>query len=240
MKPYDNQAGKKEQVRTMFDAIARRYDLLNHLLSLGIDRGWRRKLVRGVRRSGALRILDVATGTGDLAILTAKAIPDARITGIDLSEQMLAIGSEKIFRARLDARIALETGDAEALRFDTGEFDAVTVAFGVRNFENLRQGVGELFRVLRPGGTLWVLEFGMPRLKLFGSVYRLYFHRVLPFLGGIISRDRKAYSYLPRSVEGFPYGQGFAGMLKDAGFVSVGIENLFGGVAQLYRAEKDL
>ena len=239
MKPYDDKGEKKGQVETMFDAIAPRYDLLNHTLSLGIDRGWRRRMVREVRRSGATELLDAATGTADVAIMLARKCPGARVRGVDLSAGMLEIGRRKVAGAGLSGRIVLEQGDAEALPYADGAFDAVTVAFGVRNFGDIPRGLAELFRVLRPGGSLWVLEFGIPKHKIFGALYRFYFHRVLPLLGGWVSRDRRAYVYLPRSVDDFPYGEGFAALLREAGFAGGNPRNLFGGVAQLYYAKKE-
>lgn len=222
----------------MFDAIAWRYDLLNRLLSLGIDRSWRRRLVRELARSGALRILDVATGTADLAIMAARGIPGARISGVDLSEGMLAIGRQKVERAGLSDRISLSVGDAEALEWADGTFDAVTVAFGVRNFESLEKGIAQIARVLRPGGSLFVLEFGRPRNRLFGALYRFYFHRILPVLGGLLSKDRSAYTYLPRSVDEFPYGERFARIVTESGFSDCEVRDLMTGVAQIYRASK--
>lgn len=238
MKPYNDKEGKKEQVRTMFDGIARRYDLLNHLLSLGIDRGWRRRVVRRVRQARPAAVLDMATGTGDLAMMLASACPQATITGVDLSERMLEVGQRKIEAAGLASRIRLSQGDAESDGYGTEAFDAATVAFGVRNFEDIPGGIAGLYRSLKPGGRLYVLEFGMPRNKIFGALYRFYFHRVLPRLGGLVSRDAKAYTYLPQSVDEFPYGSAFAGILSDAGFRRCRIENLSGGIAQLYSAEK--
>ena len=238
MKPYNDKEGKKEQVRTMFDGIARRYDLLNHLLSLGIDRGWRRRVVRRVRQARPAAVLDMATGTGDLAMMLASACPQATITGVDLSERMLEVGQRKIEAAGLASRIRLSQGDAESDGYGTEAFDAATVAFGVRNFEDIPGGIAGLYRSLKPGGRLYVLEFGMPRNKIFGALYRFYFHRVLPRLGGLVSRDAKAYTYLPQSVDEFPYGSAFAGILSDAGVRRCRIENLSGGIAQLYSAEK--
>ena len=206
MKPYNQTESKKEQVRTMFDGIARRYDLLNHLLSLGIDRGWRRRVVRMVRLHRPAEILDMATGTGDLAIMLAEACPAAQITGIDLSERMLAIGREKVERKGLSGRIRLSQGDAETPRYGEGRFDAATVAFGVRNFEDLPGGMTGLYRALKPGGR--------------------------------ISQDGAAYAYLPESVGEFPYGKRFTEILRDAGFRNARFKNLFGGVAQIYSAEK--
>lgn len=222
----------------MFDAIAFRYDQLNHLLSLGIDRSWRRKVVRQVKASGAVRMLDVATGTGDLALMIARACPQTTLEGVDLSEQMLAIAQQKVELAGLQKRIFLSQGDAEALPMRDHSYDGVTVAFGVRNFEDIEQGMAEIFRVLRPGGQVWVLEFGLPKNKLLGGFYRLYFHHILPGIGRMVSRDSQAYTYLPRSVDHFPYGERFMVLMGRAGFVSVGCQDLFGGVAQIYEGTK--
>lgn len=240
MKPYNSSRSKKEEVRSMFDAIAFRYDQLNHLLSLGIDRSWRRKVVRRVKASGARRILDVATGTGDLAVMMARACPSATIEGIDLSEQMLAIGQQKVEWAGLEKRVFLSQGDAESLSMEDNSYDCVTVAFGVRNFEDIDRGMAEIWRVLRPGGRAHVLEFGLPKNNLLGGFYRFYFHRVLPGIGRWISRDKQAYTYLPRSVDHFPYGDGFVRVMRRSGFDAVDYQDLFGGVAQIYEGVKPL
>lgn len=239
------EASKKERVEMMFDAIAPTYDALNHLLSLGIDKGWRRKVVRmvadGFREkpvSAALRILDVATGTGDLSIEIAKRIPSAHVTGVDISEGMLAEGREKVLRRGLGERMVLQTGDAEALEFGEGRFDCVTVAFGVRNFGDIPAGLREMRRVLRSGGRCLVLELSEPTAPLFGWAYRFYFHRVLPWVGRVVSRDRAAYSYLPRSVDAFPAPRRFSEILKEAGFRTVRTKRLTGGVAYVYEAIK--
>ncbi len=229
---------KKERVGGMFDAIAPTYDALNHFLSLGVDRGWRQRVVWMVATANPSRILDVATGTGDLAIGLARRMPEAWVTGVDISEGMLARGREKIARRVLTKRIELRRGDAEALEFADGAFDAVTVAFGVRNFGDVGVGLREMWRVLRPGGKCWVLEFSEPRGTIFGPVYRFYFHRVLPWLGRIVSRDGGAYSYLPRSVGEFPAPERFAEMLREAGFAAVRIRRLSLGIAYVYEAEK--
>jgi demethylmenaquinone methyltransferase/2-methoxy-6-polyprenyl-1,4-benzoquinol methylase len=237
---------KKQRVEEMFDAIAPRYDALNHVLSLGIDRGWRRRVVRVVKtgfrvlRGGsggdsvAPKILDVATGTGDLAIALARAIPGARITGTDLSEGMLALGREKIARRVAGSKITLVSGDAEALEFADGSFDAVTVAFGVRNFGDLPRGLAEMRRVLRSGGRLVVLEFSVPRGALFGWVFGIYFHRLVPWVGRLVSRHGEAYTYLPRSVDDFPSPADFAAMMRRAGFGQVRTRSLTFGVATIY------
>lgn len=241
-RPAEN---KKQRVGEMFDSIAPTYDALNHILSLGIDRGWRRKVV-GMASSAAsasvsgdgIHILDVATGTGDLAIALARALPGARITGIDISENMLAEGRRKVAEKGLDERITLQAGDAEALDFADARFDLVTVAFGVRNFGNIEAGLSEMRRVLKPGGRCLVLEFSEPRGWFFGTGYRFYFHRVLPLVGRIVSRDKGAYTYLPRSVDGFPPPARFAEMLREAGFDAVGVKKLTFGVAYIYNSEK--
>lgn len=234
--PYNNSGdGKRDQVRKMFDAIAPRYDLLNHLLSLGIDRRWRSAVVRMVGRAGSARLLDVATGTGDMAIAIARHT-QATVTGVDLAPEMLRIARTKVERAGL--AIPMIEGDAEYLPFDTASFDAVTSAFGVRNFENLAGGIREMSRVLVPDGRIFVLEFSMPRHSLVGASYRLYFHRILPWIGGVISRDRQAYSYLPESVEAFPYGDRFLEILTANGFRDAQSTTLMGGIATIYSATK--
>lgn len=222
----------------MFDSIAGRYDLLNRVLSFGVDISWRRKLVRMVKRSGAVRILDEATGTGDLAIMTARRIPAAQITGTDISENMLSYGRLKVEDSGLSGRITLSAEDAEGLSFDAGSFDAVTVAFGVRNFEDIPRGLSEMHRVLKEGGRVYILEFGQPDNIIFGALYRFYFHRVLPPLGRMVSGSADAYRYLPESVDGFPYGEPFVKMMEDAGFTGSGFRNLTGCIAQLYYGEK--
>lgn len=218
----------------MFDGIAPRYDLLNHLLSLGIDRGWRRKAVKAVCAGDPARVLDVATGTGDLAIAIAHALPGVEVTGIDLSEQMLSIGAKKA----AGFPITLQTGDACALSFDDGSFDAVSAAFGVRNFEDVERGVGEMARVLRPGGSMVVLEFSTPRNGLFAGLFRCYFHRLLPAIGGMISGDRNAYRYLPESVDGFPAPDEFLKLMERAGITNGRARRLTGGIACLYTGVK--
>lgn len=242
MKPYNSDESKKKQVEAMFDSIALRYDLLNRVLSLEVDRYWRWLVARDVKRFAdtqqAVQVLDVATGTADLAIRTAKTCRKCHITGVDLSANMLEIGKRKVEQKNLTDRIELQQVDAEALPFTDQQFDIVTVAFGVRNFENLSQGLSEMNRVVRTGGQIVVLEFGMPHNKILGTIYRFYFHGVLPQLGKWISRDRKAYTYLPESVEEFPYGEKFVQLLNNAGFKQISTRNLFGGVAQIYCGKK--
>jgi demethylmenaquinone methyltransferase/2-methoxy-6-polyprenyl-1,4-benzoquinol methylase len=229
---------KKRHVTEMFNTIAPTYDRLNHLLSFQIDRLWRAKVVKMVAGMTPRTILDVATGTGDLAIELARRIPEAQVTGVDISENMLALGRGKVAERELAGRVTLAAGDAEALDFAGDSFDCVTVAFGVRNFGNIEAGLGEMCRVIRPGGACFVLEFSEPTTPLFGWAYRIYFHRVLPLLGRAVSRDAVAYTYLPASVDGFPSPERFAEMLRQAGFSHVEKRRLTGGVAYIYKALK--
>ena len=238
MKPYRTEKTKKEEVREMFDRIAPAYDRLNHTLSFQIDKLWRRRVVRIVRRSSPRRILDVATGTGDLAIALAARIPEAHVLGIDLSEQMLEEARRKVVRRGLDERVLLEEGDAERLALGDGAVDVATVAFGVRNFGDLGTGLQELFRVIRPGGQVVILEFSTPSAPLFRALYRFYSRRVLPVIGGRISKDRQAYEYLPASVDEFPAPARFMELLVKAGFAHCRARSLSGGIARIYTAEK--
>ncbi|MBO7185671.1 MAG: bifunctional demethylmenaquinone methyltransferase/2-methoxy-6-polyprenyl-1,4-benzoquinol methylase UbiE [Alistipes sp.] len=239
MKPYNEEQTKKEQVEQMFDNIAPTYDKLNHIMSLNIDRVWRRRVMRIVRRSKAHKIMDVATGTGDLAIAMAKRVDRIQILGVDLSEEMLAVAREKVRKQGLEERIMLEKGDAENLVMVADEsVDAVTVAFGVRNFENMEQGLRELYRTIKHGGKLVVLEFSMPKNRLVRWIYRQYAHRLLPYVGGMISKDRRAYTYLPDSVEEFPAPEKFAQILKDVGFTKVRLRRQSFGIAYIYEATK--
>ncbi|MBO7263047.1 MAG: bifunctional demethylmenaquinone methyltransferase/2-methoxy-6-polyprenyl-1,4-benzoquinol methylase UbiE [Alistipes sp.] len=239
MKPYNEEQSKKEQVEQMFDNIAPTYDKLNHIMSLNIDRVWRRRVMRIVRRSKAHKIMDVATGTGDLAIAMAKRVDRTQILGVDLSEEMLAVARRKVEKQGLEERIMLEKGDAENLDMVTTEsIDAVTVAFGVRNFENIERGLSEIYRTLKQGGKLVVLEFSMPKSRLVRWVYSQYAHRLLPRIGGMISKDKQAYTYLPDSVEEFPSPERFADMLRGVGFKSVKTRSQSFGIAYIYDATK--
>jgi len=237
VKPYNAHDSKKEQVRAMFDNIAPHYDLLNHTLSFSIDRWWRRRTVKMVAGSRPARILDVATGTGDLALDLARRIPAAAVTGVDLSEKLLAVARCKVEARGLGERIALQQGDAEHLAFGTGSFDAVTVAFGVRNFGDLDAGLRELARMLRPGGKVFILEFSRPRNRVFRALYEFYTFRILPLVGGAVSRDRRAYAYLPASVGGFPAPEAFVERLSRAGFSATRARSLSGGIAHVYTGE---
>lgn len=236
--PYSEQESKKRQVAKMFDNIAPKYDFLNHLLSLGIDISWRKKTIRAIAPYHPTQLLDVATGTADLAIEAAKTLKPERIIGVDIANEMLEIGRKKLAKRSLDAVIQLETGDSENLRFADETFDAVTVAFGVRNFENLEAGLSEMYRVLKHNGALAVLEFSTPTLFPFKQLYNFYFSSILPFIGRVTSKDTRAYSYLYESVQAFPDRQRFEAILKQIGFSSVKSKQLTLGICTLYIAEK--
>lgn len=238
VKPYDTRTSKKSQVRTMFDRIAPRYDLLNHTLSFNIDRLWRRRVVRILRRRNPERILDLATGTGDLAIDLVRGIPGVRVTAVDLSEGMLDVARRKVAARGLGDRIELVQGDAERLVLPDAAVDAATVAFGVRNFGDLEAGLGELARTIRPGGTVAILEFSRPRNPLFRALYEFYTGRILPRIGGAVSRDRKAYEYLPASVGEFPAPEAFMGLMEQAGFRNCRARSQSFGIAQIYVGER--
>lgn len=236
--PYNNTEGKKAQVEQMFDKIAPRYDLLNRLLSLGIDVQWRKRALRYLKSSPPETLLDVATGTADVALMAAKMLHPKQIIGIDIANQMLDVGREKIHKAALENTITLETGDSENLRFADNSFDAVTVAFGVRNFENLEKGLAEMFRVLRPGGRIVILEFSKPGLFPFKQFYNGYFKYVLPFIGRLTSRDVRAYTYLFESVQAFPEGNQFLNILSKTGYQNPQCERLTLGICSIYTAVK--
>lgn len=219
----------------MFDAIARRYDLLNRVLSAGIDQRWRRRAVSLLEAEHPERILDIATGTADLAI-QAMSLKPQRVVGVDISEEMLAVGREKIARLGLSDVIELHAGDAENLQFEPDSFDAILVAFGVRNFGDLGKGLAEMKRVLRPGGVAVVLEFSQPTAFPVKQVYGWYSKHILPRIGGAISGDAGAYRYLPDSVAAFPDGDRFLAKMRDAGFSEERAERLTFGIASLYVA----
>ncbi len=221
----------------MFDSISHRYDFLNHLLSLGIDKGWRKKAVNLLKPLQPKILLDVATGTGDFAIQALALNPD-KIIGIDISEGMLEMGRKKLGRLKVEDKIELRTGDSENLVFEGNKFDAVTVAFGVRNFENLEKGLMEIHRVMRPGAMLVILEFSRPRQFPFRQIYNFYFKTILPKIGRLISKDKSAYTYLPESVEAFPDGDAFQNILKKIGFKDTTCRPLTFGVSSIYSALK--
>ena len=224
-------------VRGLFDSIAYRYDLLNHLLSGGIDLYWRRRAVEHLRDLRPGRILDVATGTADFALATVRLAPSA-VVGVDIAEAMMEIGRKKIARRGLTALITLRTGVAERLDFPNGSFDAAIVAFGARNFEDLGKGLSEMHRVVRAGGKIVVLEFSRPRAFPFRQLYFIYFTRILPLVGRLVSRHDEAYRYLPDTVMKFPEGEDFLGILQKAGFSQLSQERLTFGIASVYAGVK--
>lgn len=232
--PVGQVKGKKEQVEAMFDAIAPRYDLLNRILSMGIDQRWRRQAVEMLRQEHPGRILDVATGTADLAI-KALSLDPQQVVGVDISEEMLKIGQQKIDRLGLSDRITLRRGDSERLPFSDKQFDAVLVAFGVRNFENLRRGLSEIKRVLKPRGSLVVLEFSHPQHFPVKQLYRFYSKNVLPRIGATVSKNQGAYRYLPESVNAFPDGERFLEEMKMSGFDDLIWKPVTFGIASLYK-----
>lgn len=225
-------------IASMFDRISPSYDRLNHLLSFNIDKIWRRKTAKAVSNFYPQTILDLATGTADLAIELAKRHPQAHIIGIDLSEKMLDIGRDKVAKQGLENQIELHLGDAALLPFEDNSFDAVTVAFGVRNFEDLEEGLSEIHRVLRPQGHAFILEFSMPERFPIKQIYSLYFKHILPKIGKRISKDESAYSYLPKSVEQFPKPKDFLRMLSVQGLLKGSTRCFFHGIATLYSTIK--
>jgi demethylmenaquinone methyltransferase / 2-methoxy-6-polyprenyl-1,4-benzoquinol methylase len=238
VKPYaHSNEGKKEQVRTMFDNIALRYDLLNKILSAGIDKRWRKKLVELLKADNPQNILDVATGTAELAIAIA-AINPKKITGVDISPRMLQLGEEKIRSLNLSLLIELKLADGESLPFSDNYFDAVTVAFGVRNFENLDKGLREIYRVLQPGGKIFILEFSQPQVFPVKQLYSFYAKYILPAIGKKISGDKAAYRYLPDSVNAFPFGKKFLDILTGCGFWENKLHALTFGIASIYTGKK--
>ena len=238
IKPYEEESSKKKQVTQMFDNIASKYDLLNRILSLGIDKSWRKKAIKNLNSTDHRRILDVATGTADLAIEINKQINPTQIIGLDISSEMINFGNKKIEKLKLQDRIKLEVGDSENMPFDNDSFDATTVAFGVRNFGNLKRGLQEMHRILRPDGKIVVLEFSKPLYFPFKQFFNLYFKYILPFIGKQTSKDKKAYSYLYKSVQAFPDYDKFADILEQTGFRSVQWKPLSLGICTIYTAIK--
>jgi demethylmenaquinone methyltransferase/2-methoxy-6-polyprenyl-1,4-benzoquinol methylase len=236
--PYkDQQAGKKEQVATMFNNISPKYDLLNRMLSFGIDIYWRKRAIRLLKPSMPKYILDIATGTADFAIEALTLNPD-KIVGVDISEGMLAFGREKLKEKKLDHKIELRLGDSEKLPFSDNSFDAVIVSFGVRNFENLERGLADMFRVTRPGGTCVILEFSKPRRFPFKQFYDFYSYRIMPMIGRMVSKDDSAYRYLPESVRAFPDGKDFTDILAKVGFAKTQSIPLTMGICSIYVGKK--
>ena len=235
VKPYQANGSKKEQVQQMFDNIAHKYDFLNRFLSLGIDVGWRKKAIKMLAEHEPKKILDVATGTADFALATLPLQPE-EVIGVDISEGMLDVGRKKITDQGI-TNVKLEYGDSEQLRFEDNQFDAVIVAFGVRNFENLDQGLAEINRVLRPGGVAMILEFSKPT-GLFGLIFSIYNKTLLPLWGKLFSGDSAAYTYLPESVAAFPEGDEFKQIMRSLSYLKVNDRRLTFGVCSIYTGIK--
>ena len=238
IKPYkDSALSKKDQVATMFNNISKNYDDLNRVISFGIDISWRKKVVQIVSKNNPQQILDIATGTGDLALMMSTLAPE-KIIGLDISEGMLSVGKEKISKAQLNDKIEMVVGDSEDIRYADNTFDAITVSFGVRNFANLDKGLSEIRRVLKPKGTLVVLETSNPTKFPFKQGYKFYTSFILPVIGKLFSKDKIAYSYLSESANFFPFGEAFNNILKKNGFINTTHTPVTFGVATIYSASK--
>lgn len=236
--PYkDKQDSKKDQVAEMFNNISPKYDLLNHVLSLGIDIVWRKKAIKFLKKDQPKLILDIATGTGDFAIEALVLNPD-KIIGVDISEGMLSEGKKKMIKRGLQDKIEMQLGDSEGLLFEDNKFDAVIVSFGVRNFENLEKGLADMYRVLKPSGKTVILEFSKPKGFPMKQAYSFYSSKILPQVGKIVSKDNSAYTYLPESVQAFPDGEDFLSVLKKVGFHSTACKPLTFGISSIYVGQK--
>ncbi len=234
VKPYgEENKTKKEEVAEMFNRISGKYDFLNHFLSVGIDKGWRRKAIKMLEEIQPKRILDIASGTGDFAIASLKLNP-TEVVGMDISEGMLEVGRRKMKKKGVDNIVTMRLGDSEELPFDDNYFDALTVGFGVRNYENLELGLSEMLRVVRPGGKIIILEFSKPKKFPVKQYYAFHSKYVIPFFGKRISKEEKAYTYLPESVAAFPEGKSFTDILTKVGYKSVGQRLVSGGIATIY------
>ncbi len=237
--PYkEKDSSKREQIAEMFDNVSPKYDFLNHLLSGGIDFWWRKKAISYLRAEKPQLILDIATGTGDLAIEAVKQLKPQKVIGVDISEGMLSFGREKMKKLGLEKTIELQTGDSEKLLFDNNTFDAVIVSFGVRNFENLEKGLTDMCRVTKSGGTCVVMEFSNPKTPVIKQLYGFYSSTILPFIGKLISPDSSAYSYLPESVKAFPEGDDFLRVFEKAGFSQTKCVPLTFGTCSIYIGKK--
>ena len=236
--PYHNNGNKKEQVADMFNNISKTYDFLNHFMSLGIDIIWRKKAIRELLALQPKIMLDVATGTGDFAFEAIKILKPEQIIGVDISQGMLDVANKKIKERNLQQVFSVALGDSEGLQFEDNKFDAITVAFGVRNYENLEKGLADMFRVLKPGGKIVVLEFSKPRAFPIKQGYNFYFKYITPILGKMFSKDERAYSYLPESVAAFPDGDDFVKLLSKVGFKAARDRRLTFGVSAIYTGIK--
>lgn len=236
--PYGSDAPKERQVERMFDSIAPAYDFMNRAMTLGIDRLWRAKAVGMLRAEEPRHLLDVATGTGDLALLLARKLPQARITGVDLSSGMIKVGKEKVRKSGVADRVTLQVADCLDLPFANDEFDCITVAYGVRNFADLAAGYREMHRVLRPGGTLCVIELSTPVNPLVKPLYKAYTRGIIPLVGRLVSKDARAYSYLPESIAAVPQRGRMCALMESAGFREATFRPLTFGVCTIYLARK--
>ena len=236
IKPYNSLQSKKDQVKHMFNMIASKYDVLNHTLSLGMDYVWRKKAIKKILNNPK-EILDIATGTADFAISAAKHT-QANITGIDISDQMIYVGNKKIKQKKLHNRIKLSIEDSEKLPFNDNSYDAITAGFGVRNFENLEKGLSEIYRVVKKNGYVVILEPSTPKAFPLKQIFSIYFQKILPFIGSLVSKDKSAYSYLPNSVKSFPDGDDFLKILNKQGFSKANYYPLSFGIVSLYVAIK--
>ncbi len=237
--PYQHSLlNKKEQVADMFNSIAYRYDFMNRFLSAGIDVWWRKKAISQLKELAPKKILDVATGTGDVAILTYRMLQPEKITGIDISEGMLELGRKKIEKLGLASQIVLQKGDSEVIRFEDNQFDAITVAFGVRNFQNLEKGLKEMYRVLQPGGKLVVLEFSKSKNGVLSVLFNFYMNVVTPAIGKLFAKNKNAYQYLNDSVQAFPEGQTFLTIMHETGFTQTYLKKLSFGICTIYCGSK--
>ena len=238
VKPYNQvDKSKKQEVAEMFDNISARYDFLNHFLSLGIDKLWRRKAIKQLRSIPVKKIIDIATGTGDFAIAALKLNPE-EVIGLDISAGMLAVGEQKMIKNKFDSIIKMQLGDSENIPYDSNYFDALTVGFGVRNFENLELGLAEMLRVLKPGGKAVILEFSKPKRFPIKQIFGFYSRYFIPFFGKRISKDAQAYSYLPESVAAFPEGKDFEDILRKIGYKNIESTLVSGGIATIYAGIK--
>jgi demethylmenaquinone methyltransferase / 2-methoxy-6-polyprenyl-1,4-benzoquinol methylase len=240
IKPFSQEGKKKDQVADMFDQIARKYDFMNRFLSAGIDKSWRRKAIKELMKDTPKHVLDVATGTGDMALMAAKMMAPEKITGIDISEGMLEIGRKKVLAAQLKTNIDLLRGDSETINFADNTFDGVMVAFGVRNFENLQKGLNEILRVMKPGARLVVLEFSKPKGSLVRSLYKWYMSKLAPSVAKLFRQNKKAYQYLNESSMAFPERQLFVDILKGVGYSDTFFKTLSLGICCIYCGRKPL
>lgn len=238
IKPYNEDGKKTEQVERMFDNIAHAYDKLNHTLSLGIDRSWRRKAIAWLRPFNPKHIMDVATGTGDFAILACRELNPNELIGTDISEGMMNVGRKKVKDAGLSDKITFEREDCTSLSFEENRFDAITVAFGIRNFEDLDKGLSEIYRVLKPEGHLVIIELTTPDRFPMKQLFHIYSNVIIPMLGKLLSKDNKAYHYLPDTIKAFPQGEIMKEVIAKAGFSEVHFQRLTFGICTLYTATK--